>query len=518
MALQSLTPPQDITWKRMAYSRDMIDTNFNDLSFTPKWRSSLALYYYIVPEEDTADAYPDSKVVYLKLTCSITGWNPSEVLKDARKTEEASGALDDLQKSIWETITSQGWASAYYPCLGAIMQVGIYPGKNEQAGPDDFPYIIDFEPKKRELYEMVSEGSEVLSGSLDKVSITKGTTNTQSVGASVSGGIPLISGSVSANASWEQVNNNVTDTSKENRETLSRTSSFSQMYQLFNGYHLGTNRALFLVAPRPHTVGNQAQTEFNLINGERKLEGIQEMFLVVLVPNKLTGFCIQASLDTGHTVQENATTTYIMKDNSYDIPEDGEVPPLPDPPDPDPEPSEQLVVTRRIIQNCGVFDENGNFTLVGGGRERPPFDHSIVWEDLIRSISREDPKQKLSTIIDRGSVQDKITIANHMNVMQSRIIKSMVSGISSATYEPRQFTQTKAFLRLAGASLRNRNISLEALKTMGYLDAETIGLLKRSKINNLADLFDADNKRLVETDLKRIRAAVLRKALPKRPR
>ena len=26
------------------------------------------------------------------------------------------------------------------------------------------------------------------------------------------------------------------------------------MYQLFNGYHLGSNRALFVVAPRPHTV------------------------------------------------------------------------------------------------------------------------------------------------------------------------------------------------------------------------------------------------------------------------
>jgi hypothetical protein len=47
MAIQALTPPQDITWTRAAFARDMIDTNFGDLVFSPKWRSSLAVYYYI---------------------------------------------------------------------------------------------------------------------------------------------------------------------------------------------------------------------------------------------------------------------------------------------------------------------------------------------------------------------------------------------------------------------------------------------------------------------------------------
>jgi hypothetical protein len=50
----------------------MIDTNFGDLIFGPKWRSSLAVYYYIVPDEETADAYPNSRIVYLKFTSSIT--------------------------------------------------------------------------------------------------------------------------------------------------------------------------------------------------------------------------------------------------------------------------------------------------------------------------------------------------------------------------------------------------------------------------------------------------------------
>ena len=42
----------------------MIDTNFGDLKFPPKWRSSLAVYYYMVPEEETAVAYPNSRIMY----------------------------------------------------------------------------------------------------------------------------------------------------------------------------------------------------------------------------------------------------------------------------------------------------------------------------------------------------------------------------------------------------------------------------------------------------------------------
>ena|SRR5688572_3398462 len=247
MSLQSLTPPQDITWKRMAYSRDMIDTNFGALALTPKWRSSLAVYYYIVPEEETADAYPDSRIVYLKLTCSVTGWNPSEELRDAKKIANESGALDDLQKSIWEVITSKGWANVYWPCLGAIAQLAVYPGKSDDVGPDDYPYIVDFEPKKRELYESVSESSEVLAGTSEKVSTTKGSTTTKSAALEAGFAIGPFGSKASGSLSKQTIDNRTTDTGRESRETEGRSTSFSQMYQLFNGYHLATNRALFVI-------------------------------------------------------------------------------------------------------------------------------------------------------------------------------------------------------------------------------------------------------------------------------
>ena len=94
MGIQSLSPPQDIPWQRLAYSRDMIDTNLGDLKFPPKWRSSLVLHYYIAPNEETADAYHNSRIVYLQLTCGITRWNPNEELRNAQKVSQDSVSVE----------------------------------------------------------------------------------------------------------------------------------------------------------------------------------------------------------------------------------------------------------------------------------------------------------------------------------------------------------------------------------------------------------------------------------------
>jgi hypothetical protein len=163
MVTQLLNPPVDITWRRLAYSRDMVDTNFGDLTLPPKWRSSLVVYQYVVPEEQTAESYPTSRIVYLSVSCSVTGWNPNEEIRGAVDLEEAGDQLDDLQRSTWQAIRGEGWAAQYWPCLGAIVQVAVYPSPEDgEVGTDDFPFILNVEPKKRELYETRSETGEFL--------------------------------------------------------------------------------------------------------------------------------------------------------------------------------------------------------------------------------------------------------------------------------------------------------------------------------------------------------------------
>lgn len=508
MAIQALTPPQDITWSRMAFSPDMIDTNFVDTGFTPKWRSSLAVYQYVVPEEETADAYPNSRIVYLKFTCSITGWNPSEALRDARKLAQETGNWDDMQRTFWDAVVASGWAQKYWGCRGAIMQIAVYPNNAEGVAPDDYPYIIDFEPKKRELYESVSEGSEILSGSSDKTSVTKGSTSVSSTELSASAGFSVggfgAGGSAKTTNTDTTVYQNTTDTSREARETLSRTTSSSQMYQLFNGYHLGTNRALFVVAPRPHTVSNSAHTEFNLIDGDRRLEGIQDVFLVVQMPRALDGFCIQASLDTGHQTTSSVPYRLVYRqpvDN--DNPGGGGLPPPEDPPDPT-DPVVQLVVTRRIVQACGTFDDNGNL-VIRRLREprRPP---RVVGEIAVRDLELAQVLRR------RGGTRDKqvrAEIADGFNSVQSQISRQMLDTASSVAYAPRAFEETRAFKSLVAHTVKNVDIPLSDLAAQGYLPAESTQRLARSRILTFGDLFADRTEETEPEEAQSLRATLI---------
>ncbi|MGD9533399.1 MAG: hypothetical protein AB7V56_06490 [Candidatus Nitrosocosmicus sp.] len=529
-----MNPPLDITWSRLAYSKDMIDTNLGDLDFPPKWRSSLTVYYYIVPDEETVDAYPNSRIIYLRLSSSITGWNPNEELLAARKISEETSTFDDLQKSIWQAILSDGWASKYWPCLGAIMQIAIYPPTHVNNVPteydlDDYPEIMDFEPKKRELFESITEGSEVLSGTSEKLSILKGNTKTQDstygLSMSASAGWGPFSASVSESSSSrsgiEHVNNRTTDTSRENRETNSYTTSYSQMYQLFNGYHLGTNRAVFVICPRPHTgshTGSKSgETEFNLIDGQRKLEGIQDVFLVIRLPRTLPGFCVQASIDTGHNVMQSnteANISYLVVTKDQDgrgpFPQgnpqgtdDNPDPHQPTTPTSDPYYTE-LVVTRRIIQSCGMFDENGNFTITKVPDKKPKV--IVTWEDDIPIVNST---QGLNSLAFTNS--NKTEVINQMNITQRLIIKSMISGFSAGNYESKEFTKSRTFRRNIHKSIEKTDMSVNQLIEMNYLSQEDANKLMRSKVTTIGDLFKPDAIQSRDSTIQEIRKKILEK-------
>ena len=86
-----------------------------------------------------------------------------------------------------------------------------------------------------------------------------------------------------------------TDSSREARETVSHTTQITQMYNLFQAYHLGTNRALFYIAPRPHTLENPSG-----FVKPRNIDGIQELFLIVNQPQDQADPCLSVRVDTAH--------------------------------------------------------------------------------------------------------------------------------------------------------------------------------------------------------------------------
>jgi hypothetical protein len=162
---------------------------------------------------------------------------------------------------------------------------------------------------------MVTDTGEVLSGSTTNLTIGKNALTNNSTEKS-----NLDSGSnVAMNASYlgtggghnvgtigqqgvvnrgsvEFTNLRNEEASTERRELQSHSTQLAQMYNLFQGFHLGTNRALFMLEPRPHI----RQADVSFINGPRALEGIQEVFLTVVRPKQMQDFCVGVMLETAH--------------------------------------------------------------------------------------------------------------------------------------------------------------------------------------------------------------------------
>jgi hypothetical protein len=303
-----LNLPTDIPWTRRCVSTDMVDPHICDTSSLYRWRSSIAIFEYEPDEEN--QTYDGMIITYLKVSATITGYqeNPEEIglkLRGLRSYWQDQAGIDDYLDKL----------QTYYPCYGAVLEVAVGPQDEEGTRIDDYPYFLDFEPKKRELYELVTDTGETMSRSLESVDLGKSSTSVRShevvdvdKGWAAAAGVEAkgvkVDLSGSRQGEWgardvsqeESQNVRSTDASQESRETQSHTTQLSQMYHQLDSYHLGTNRAVFFVHPRPHTI----ETEHTFVNGPRNIEGIQEFVFVVIRPTKVEQFCVEAYLETGH--------------------------------------------------------------------------------------------------------------------------------------------------------------------------------------------------------------------------
>ncbi len=280
--------PVDIPWKLIATSPDMMDTTFGNKRFPYKWRSSLAISAYEPPLDDMVDELEDDRITYIKVTATLTGYIPSADEIKSGYVSFPEVPVEDLDRILQD----------YFACYGVLLEVGVFP-RNESSQQAvalyDYPHIIDFEPKSRDLYQTASETGDILTGSMSKVSTGKSYTHADktdmgfNVGSSYSSGetspYGTFQGDWRITPSWGSSDQNTSSTqidgSRERRETQSTTTQITQMYNLLTGYHMGTNRAAFVMLPRPHAL--QATDYRTFIKGLRMIEGIQEFFLVIAV-------------------------------------------------------------------------------------------------------------------------------------------------------------------------------------------------------------------------------------------
>jgi hypothetical protein len=314
MAVPSLSLPIDIPWERICVSEDMIDPRVGDSDRPAKWQSSIAVFKYVPDEE--YQAYPGRKITYLKVTCTVAGYQP--------KADEVQGILTNWSRLSYAGVPYgqdelERRLLAYKPCHEAILQVSVAPRRAEGVPLGEYPYFMDFQPKKRELYESVTDTKELMSRSQESLNISKssGTTQSQEVldidqGYSVgaSGQYAGAGGSFqySQQGQWGTKNlaggqsgtARTTDESHERRETTSHTTQLTQLHHLLDTYHQGTNRVIFYIQPRPHTVAPPS----GFVRGPREVEGVQEFFLIVNQAAKQEDFCLDVRLDTGHLFRQ----------------------------------------------------------------------------------------------------------------------------------------------------------------------------------------------------------------------
>jgi hypothetical protein len=507
MASEALSIPPDISWQRLAWSPDMVAIRGASMPF--KWHSSMAVYAYPVPLSETEDEYPDHRIVYFKLSLTITGWTRDEAIP---QSSELPTGLDEFQRSAFDEIRNVPALAAYLPCLSAIAQFAVYPRTADGTPLDQYPYIVDFEPKKRELYEAVSDTKELLSGSSGNLNTKTGHTTTRSTEAHVSATVkgfivPGIGGSATAGAGkkWtnEEVDLTTTDASTERRETVGRTTQLSQMYQLFNGYHTGTNRAVFVMFPRPHTKtkADDEETEANLIGGERRLEGIQDIFLVVQVPKEAEGLCVESWLDTSHTEVAALLRPRLEgagddegvggPDGAAGTEEDGgsgtsggsggsSLPP------------KSMVITRRIVGGCAAFDGDRlrpDPIPPGTPPRTPPV---VVGETLLPPGLVVDGFRAGAAV--PNSTPTRVSAADHLNLVQHQVRRVALASTGTSRYAPRQYVETNAFRSLAAQALRATRVGLDQLVKLHYASKDEADALWKLRVRDSGDLFAATTK------------------------
>jgi len=320
MSLQDLSLPVDVPWKLVATSNDML-AHRNNVFPNAMWRSSLAIFAYDPDLTDLPEVYSGRALTFLKVVCSITSYAPgSQPVPPPPVVQGENYQLYEDELKAWrqKVALQKEFGQMTLPCSGAFIQVALYPRQDDKdtTDPSQLAYFASFEPQKRELIEVVTESGESLTQSKSAVNIRKGVTSTDATenldvftganiniglggGQSIGGGVTGQWGTVKRSSS-EHVDTPTTDTSREAREGASHTTSLSQLYHLLNSYHLGTNRAIFFLQPRPHTV--QQKDRFTFIDGPQEIEGIQEFFLVVSRPKamSLDDYCVDALLYTAH--------------------------------------------------------------------------------------------------------------------------------------------------------------------------------------------------------------------------
>jgi hypothetical protein len=114
--------PKETTWKLLAVSPDMMDTQFCNKRFPFHWRSSLALSAFEPQSDDLPEGLCEGRITFLKVTATITGYQPSRQETEAGYASFPNAPVEELSRII----------DQYFACYGAMLNVAVFPNPDRR--------------------------------------------------------------------------------------------------------------------------------------------------------------------------------------------------------------------------------------------------------------------------------------------------------------------------------------------------------------------------------------------------
>jgi hypothetical protein len=169
------------------------------------------------------------------------------------------------------------------PCIGGIVNLDLIC----QTGPSGRePYIRDIHPRRQEMIVDETIGVETMERSSSRTAVTK------QWNISGTGSIPIEGFTVGVSGGYGETMTE--EQARERSKKLSHITEVQHVHHVLTSYHLGTDKACMTIQPRPFE-----GEHWEMLKGYRLVEGIQDFFLIVNVPNDVEVLKIRACLNLG---------------------------------------------------------------------------------------------------------------------------------------------------------------------------------------------------------------------------
>jgi hypothetical protein len=289
MAEDTLPLPIEIPWKLASTTQPL-------LAGEPA-QTSLSLFFFEPDEELLTSQFPDEKLVFLKVTASVS---PASFPASLSRV-----AASFLGEGI--------------PCFHLLLDMKV---SNAAGNPGTIrPYFHAAAPLNRRMIQTGVVGSESFEGDSEAQAVgksgsqmfesLKSHSSTTSAGGSlglslgpvsIGGSVSGSSTDVSSNRAVSQVVDTTTrHAAEERRELISHSTKVENILTLLNAKYVGTPYLSFSLMPQPLQLLSIDPSDPNLwfqqllARRSSGIEGIQEFTAVVVVPRG-TDFCVSARL------------------------------------------------------------------------------------------------------------------------------------------------------------------------------------------------------------------------------